>query len=46
MHVFGPSSEPFVMVRVGLGETDGDVELAEVGFKASDVRAAPVEAHG
>jgi hypothetical protein len=34
------------MVRVDLVETDEDVAEAEVGFKASDIRPAPVEAHG
>ena len=46
MHVFGPAAEPFVMVRVDLAETDESVTEADVGFKASDIRPAPVEAHG
>lgn len=45
-HVFGPAGEPFVTVRVHLVETGEDVDEAEVGFKARDVRPAPVETHG
>lgn len=41
--VFGPPSEPFVMVRVHLLNTDEDVDEDEIGFKASDIRSAPVE---
>lgn len=46
VHVFGPPGEPFVMVRVDLVETDEDVDEAEVGFRASDLRPAPVDARG
>jgi rRNA processing protein Gar1 len=43
-HVFGPSGAPFVMVRVDLVDADEDVQEAGVGFRASDVRPAPVVA--
>lgn len=46
VHVFGPPAQPFVMVRVDLIETDEDVAEAEVGFKASDIRPAAVQARG
>jgi len=46
VRVFGPRSHPFVMVRVDLVEGDEEVDEAEVGFKASDIRPAPVEARG
>ncbi len=42
--VFGPPAEPFVMVRVHLLDTDEEVDEDEVGFKAGDIRPAPVEA--
>lgn len=43
VHVFGPPGAPFIMVRVDLIDTEEDGENAEVGFKASDIRPAPVE---
>lgn len=46
VHVFGPSGEPFVMVRVDLLETEEDVQGNEIGFKASDIHPAPVDARG
>lgn len=43
VHVFGPKGEPFVMVRVDLPDEDTEASDEEIGFRASDIRPAPIE---
>lgn len=44
VYVFGPRSEPFVMVRVNLVDSAENADEAEVGFRAGDLRRPTAEA--
>jgi rRNA processing protein Gar1 len=44
--VFGPPGAPFVMVRVELSGSDENETGSDIGFRADDVRPAPLSALG